>query len=343
MKYLLFLLALPLCAQKAAWSDISLATQGVGYRATITVTQFCVAGDSRSPCVTGTKAVLWREEQGIQTLSNPFQSQMNGFFQFFADAGEYDILVSGLGVTTYSYRVQLNNGTFSLFGPAGGDLCGFYPNPIVCGLRGRALPPAAPTQDGVVPTYNLATNQWIWNKPVLILGPGQIDVSGTYPNLTVVGIWQRHIINTTPPVDGNTLVYHSGGTPGWYYETPNPVAASTNTITFNLCIGVECQVSSNNTNPYIVTSATSTISKCFISARVPPTTQNLIVDVLKNGSSIFASGNANKMNLTPSGGAESKTVTSSAVEADLYTASIIQTGVGFGGQDVTVSCKAVFN
>lgn len=345
MRYLLGLaFAASLAAQIGPWSDISVSSQGVGFRATITVTQYCVSGDTRPLCTTGSKPQLYREQTGTQNLSNPFLSQNNGFFQFFASIGWYDILVSGLGITNYSYRVYISDGSAALSGAASGDLCGTYPAPIVCGLRGRALPGSAPTQSGAVPSFNTSTNQFDWRVPLYVLGAANSDVVGTYPTLTVQKIWNRSIYNAVGPTSGQTLVYRTSGAigAGWYYEAPSFNSSSVNGINFSLCLGVECTIASNVTNPYVVVANTVSLSKCFISARIPPTTQNLIIDILKNNVSIFSSGNANKMNLTPSGGIETKTVSSSGVEGDIYTINILQTGLGFAGQDVTVSCKASF-
>ena len=35
-------------------------------------------------------------------LANPFSTDANGRFNFYADPGEYDIKVSGVGITTYT-------------------------------------------------------------------------------------------------------------------------------------------------------------------------------------------------------------------------------------------------
>jgi hypothetical protein len=80
------------------------------------------------------------------------------------------------------------------------------------------------------------------------------------------------------------------------------------------------------------------ISKCYIVAGISPAGANLIVDVMKNGVSIFGSA---KLVLTP--GATSATVTSfattSVVDGDLFTALVAQTGSTVPGSTVSVACR----
>lgn len=63
---------------------------GVGTQATITVYD---AG-------TANKSTIYSDPVGT-AKTNPFQTDANGRFNFYADEGEYDIQVSGAGIATY--------------------------------------------------------------------------------------------------------------------------------------------------------------------------------------------------------------------------------------------------
>lgn len=77
----------------------------------------------------------------------------------------------------------------SPIGTAGGDLSGTYPNPLVAKLQGRAVSSAAPN-DGDILTYITADLRWE-PKPLSTLtptGPAGGDLTGTYPNPTVISL-----------------------------------------------------------------------------------------------------------------------------------------------------------
>ena len=69
---------------------INVAT-GIGTQATITV---YAAG-------TANLSTIYSDTAGTAE-SNPFTTDANGRFSFYADEGEYDIKVSGAGITTYT-------------------------------------------------------------------------------------------------------------------------------------------------------------------------------------------------------------------------------------------------
>lgn len=56
-------------------------------------------------------------------------------------------------------------------GAAGGDLGGFYPNPIVVGIEGIAID-AAPTGSGAQLVYDLATNKYYFTQPTMYFMTG---------------------------------------------------------------------------------------------------------------------------------------------------------------------------
>ncbi len=85
-------------------------------------------------------------------------------------------------------------------GPAGGDLSGSYPNPIVAKLQGKQVAPTTP-MDGQILRYNGATQQW---EPVTDGGNANWSLagnSGTNPNNDFIGT-----------VDNQPIVFRVNGT-----------------------------------------------------------------------------------------------------------------------------------
>lgn len=313
------------------WSDVAMSQQGIGFRATITVTT-----------TEGRRARLYRDVDATQNQANPITSAPNGFFTFYTKSGWYDLLVAGQGVTTYSYRIFVFDGIVQAavpVGPASGDLYGTYPGPYVRGLLGISLPYPSnpPTTTGQGPFYDQPSNRWVWRTPLFsyTMPPGAGDVSGTYPNLTVIGIRNSPVIDNAS--NGKTLVWRPGV--GYNHEDfpVPPVAVSKEKMTFIACIGVPCSIGNNITNPFIWTATAGGVQKCYIAARTPPQGANITVDVLKNGTSIFG---VTKLSLTPSGGIGTRDIVASAVEGDIFTLNIVGVGTTVRGQDVTVTCKS---
>ena len=82
---------------------IDVAT-GIGTQATITVYD---AG-------TANVSTIYSDVDGTAE-SNPFTTDANGRFSFFADPAEYDIKVSGAGITTYTLEDVSIIGVFEQF------------------------------------------------------------------------------------------------------------------------------------------------------------------------------------------------------------------------------------
>ena len=131
-------------------------------------------------------------------------------------------------------------------GPAGGDLSGTYPNPIVAGLHGNSVP--APSGSGTVLTWNGSSLNWSSTGGGVPSGPAGGDLTGTYPN-PVVAKLQGHIVSSSSPgaaQDGYVLTWVNSNID---YEL-KPVNSGTITL-------VGAVTGTNNVNLINLTSNTS--------------------------------------------------------------------------------------
>jgi len=88
-------------------------------------------------------------------------------------------------------------------GPAGGDLTGSYPNPLVVGLDGQPIRSTTPAEG-----YGLMYTGSAWS-PIPwpgTTGPAGGDLTGTYPNPTVIGLQTYPVLDTVPAA-GYGLMY----------------------------------------------------------------------------------------------------------------------------------------
>ena len=73
---------------------------------------------------TATKATIYTTPGAVSTKDNPFQTDAIGRFQFFAECGQFDIEVSGTGITNYKIENVFMNLPYSWLDLvcAGGDV-----------------------------------------------------------------------------------------------------------------------------------------------------------------------------------------------------------------------------
>ena len=141
------------------------------------------------------------------------------------------------------------------------------------------------------------------------------------------------IINLAEPTlssDAATKNYvdtHSGG---------GGASGSITTATFILGLGTPVTVGVNKTN-VLICSKSGTFYKAYAYAKTGPTGADLILDILKNGASIWANG-ANRLKIVAgqvSGNTSTFDVTTVS-QGDLYTIDVDQVGSTIAGQDITV-------
>jgi hypothetical protein len=142
------------------------------------------------------------------------------------------------------------------------------------------------------------------------------------------------------PVGGSTdqiLAKNSGTDRDLKWATPAVVEKK---FTFILHIGEPATVGLNKTNAIIVPSA-CTVQKAFAYAKIGPTGTALIFDINKNGTSLWASTQANRIQIAASAvsGTQTSFDTTALAEGDVLTIDIDQIGSTIAGQDITVTLK----
>lgn len=94
--------------------------------------------------------------------------------------------------------------------------------------------------------------------------------------------------------------------------------------------------------PLLVATATQTISKVYVNVKTAPTGADLIIDINKNGTSIWNTTQANRAKVLAgaTSGTQTSFDTTSLAEGDILTLDIDQIGSTVAGADVTVVIKA---
>lgn len=112
---------------------------------------------------------------------------------------------------------------------------------------------------------------------------------------------------------------------------------SVEAATFALAIGTPATVGANKTNEVVVPRS-GTIVKAFARAKTAPTGADLIFDINKNGVSIWATNQANRLKIVAgaNGGTQMAFDTTSVSEGDVLSIDIDQVGSVVAGQDITV-------
>lgn len=117
------------------------------------------------------------------------------------------------------------------------------------------------------------------------------------------------------------------------------ISSYTRDYTFVLGSGTPATTGTNLTNGLIITTP-CTITKAYAYAKTGPTGADLIIDINKNGSTIWST-QANRLKITAGGttGNQTSFNTTSLAEGDILTIDIDQVGSTFGGQDITIVLK----
>jgi hypothetical protein len=119
------------------------------------------------------------------------------------------------------------------------------------------------------------------------------------------------------------------------YTFPRP-------IIFVLGSGTPCTVGANLTNQVMI-ERNGKIVKAYINAKTAPTGSALIVDILKNGTSIWNVNTGNRLQIAASAtsGTQTSFDTTTVAEGDLFSINIAQVGSTIAGQDVTVQLLCI--
>ncbi len=147
---------------------------------------------------------------------------------------------------------------------------------------------------------------------------GSLDLKATNGNVVL------------SPTSGNLVLKYNGSTDRVLYGDAFP-------MTFALGIGESVTTGTNKTNE-LVAMHSGTIGKVWIRAKTAPSGSALICDVNKNGTSIWASTQANRIQLasTVQDNTQTSFDTATVTEGDVFSIDIDQIGSGVAGSGVTV-------
>jgi hypothetical protein len=197
---------------------------------------------------------------------------------------------------------------------------------------------------GTTPAIGGSNTQVQYNNSGALGGATNLTWDNTNTTLTLTGAADaKHLVlkaNSTQTATNVVEVQTSAGVPttvidGLGYAFPRPIC-------FVLGSGTPCTTGVNKTNQ-IASERSGKIVKAFINAKTPPTGAALIIDIKKNGTSIWNSTPANRLQLaaTASTGTQTSFDTTTVAEGDLFTIDVAQVGSTVPGQDVTVQLLLV--
>lgn len=95
-------------------------------------------------------------------------------------------------------------------------------------------------------------------------------------------------------------------------------------------------------SPLLISTGTLTITKVYVNVKTAPTGASLIIDINKNGTSIWNATQANRATITSgnTSGSQTSFDTVALAEGDVITLDIDQIGSTVSGADLTVTIKA---
>ena len=102
-------------------------------------------------------------------------------------------------------------------------------------------------------------------------------------------------------------------------------------------------VTGTSLTPALIVNNNLTIDKAYAYVKTAPTGQAILVDILKNGVSIWNTTPANRLTITAGtqSGTQVSFDTTSLSESDILTIDVDQIGSTVAGQDITVELKTV--
>lgn len=168
----------------------------------------------------------------------------------------------------------------------------------------------------------------------LYIRPGAGGVSGSAGSIFIGSGSVGYLPAKTSETNA---VYYDTTTGKLSYGVPAGGSGDTTNITWVLAAGEAATTGTNKTNVITMPRA-GTITRCTIYAKTGPTGAALICDININGTSIWASTQANRIQIASGSqsGVQTSFDTTSLAQGDLMTVDIDQIGSTVAGMDVTV-------